>query len=123
MSGGLVWPDEFPRTGSPEWELVRPQWVYRYLIAYRRALTLGEERAAFRPVWEQVAQQAPNWPGLRAERCGERAARRLRAALRRQDKCLAEFELRLSVGDANAAGAATDRTDQSGPDSRGRSQP
>jgi hypothetical protein len=102
MSGGLIWPDEFPPPGSPEWELVRPQWVYRYLVAYRRALTLGEDREEFRPVWEQVVRQAPNWPGLRPERRGERAERRLRAALRQQDKCLAEFESWLDAGSSGA---------------------
>src|SRR5690349_10367873 len=68
MSGGLIWPDEFPRPGSAEWEAVSPNWVYRYLTAYRASITLGAERAEFRPVWEQVLQQAPNWPGLRPER-------------------------------------------------------
>src|SRR5260370_12743595 len=77
MSAGLIWPDEFPPCGSPEWDLVSPNWVYRYLIAYRRALTLREERAEFLPVWEQVVRQAPKWPGLRPERRGEGAAPRL----------------------------------------------
>jgi hypothetical protein len=108
MSGGLVWSDEFPRFGSSEWELVSPQWVYRYLIAYRRSLTLGEERSAFRAVWEQVARHAPNWPGLRPERHGERAARRLRAALRRQDKCLAALEAQLESSRPGAEPPATD---------------
>jgi hypothetical protein len=95
MSGGLMWPDEFPRPGSTEWEAVSPRWAYRYLLAYRASLTLGEERAEFRPVWEQVLRHAPNWPGLRPERRGKRARRRLQAALRRQDKCLAELESKL----------------------------
>jgi hypothetical protein len=98
MSGGLMWPDEFPRPGSPDWATVSPNWVYRYLLAYRASITLGEERAEFRPVWEQVARHAPNWPGLRAERRGERARRRLLAALRRQEKCLAEMESHLEAG-------------------------
>jgi len=109
MSGGLMWPDEFPPSGSAEWELVRPQWAYRYLIAYRRVVTLGEDREEFRPVWEQVARHAPNWPGLRPERRDERAARRLRAALRGQDKCLAEFEAHLDAGSPDSEpGAAAD---------------
>jgi hypothetical protein len=106
MSGGLIWSDEFPPPGSAEGELVRAQWVYRYLIASRRALTLAEDRVAFLPVWEQVVRGAPNWPGLRPERRGERAVRRLRAALRRQDKCLAEFEAHLRAGNAEAEPAA-----------------
>jgi hypothetical protein len=100
MSGGLMWPDEFPRPGTPEWEAVSPNWVYRYLIAYRASITLGEERPAFRPVWEQVVRHAPHWPGLRAERRGERARRRLLAAKRRADRCLDELEAEIDAADA-----------------------
>src|SRR5437773_2111532 len=92
MSGGLIWPDEFPELGSAEWKLVSPDWVYRFLIAYRAAITLGEERIEFRPVWEQVVRHAPNWPGLREDRRGERARRRLLAAKRQQTPCLEELE-------------------------------
>lgn len=102
MSGGLMWADEFPPPGSAEWEVVRAEWVYRYLIAFRRALTLGEERDELRPVWEQVTRHAPNWPGLRPERRGERAARRLRAAIRGQEKGLAELEAHLLAGGPDA---------------------
>src|SRR5207253_849591 len=77
MSGGLIWGDEFPKPGTPERDLVMPAWGYRYLIAYRAALTLGEERAEFRPVWEQVLREAPDWPGLRADRRGGKARKRL----------------------------------------------
>jgi hypothetical protein len=65
---------------------------HRSLIAYRASITLGEERMEFRPVWEQVVNDAPHWPGLREERRGEGARRRLLAALRRQDRCLLELE-------------------------------
>jgi hypothetical protein len=92
MSGGLVWRDEFPKIGSDEWDLISPQWVYRYLIGYRRTLTLGEERPALKPVWDQVVLRAPNWPGLRPERRDERTARRLKAAIRINDSCLAQLE-------------------------------
>jgi hypothetical protein len=102
MSGGLMWPDEFPAGASAAGQLVRAQGLYRYLIAYRRALTLGESREEFRSVWEQVTRHAPNWPGLRPERCGERAARRLRAALRGQDKCLAKLLAQPDAGSSNA---------------------
>jgi hypothetical protein len=102
MSGGLIWPDEFPPPGSPGWAVISPNWVYRFLLAYRASITLGEERAEFRPVWDQVVQQAANWPGLRPERRGEPALRRLRAALRRQDKCLAELESQMELSDPGA---------------------
>lgn len=109
MSGGLLWPDEFPAIGSVEWELVCTQWVYRYLLAYRRALTLGEKRDEFQPIWDQVIRHAPNWPGLRPERRGERAAKRLRAALREQDKCFTELEA--SLGFDNAGCESIDTPD------------
>ena len=95
MSGGLMWPDEFPRLGTPEWALIAPGCLYRYLLAYRASITLHPEQRKFLAVWDQVVEHAPNWPGLRPERRDEPAARRLRAALRRQDKCLAELEKQL----------------------------
>ena len=88
LSGGLIWPDEFPAFGGP----VFSGFAFRYLIAYRASITLGEERAEFRPVWEQVSRAAPRWPGLRPDRCSGPAVRRLQAALRRQDRCFAELE-------------------------------
>jgi hypothetical protein len=100
MSGGLMWPDEFPRCGSAAWMEISPNWVYRYLMAYRASITLGEERAEFRPVWEQVARHAPHWPGLRAERRGDKARRRLLAAKRRQARCLAELDAEIGAGGA-----------------------
>lgn len=80
MSGGLMWPDESPPMGSPEWAAISPIGAYRYLIAYRASITLGEERMEFRPVWEQVMRYAPRWPGLCEERRGDRARHRLLAA-------------------------------------------
>src|SRR5262245_49714414 len=77
MSGALMWRDEFPRPNSSDWKLVMPNYVYRYLLAYRASITLGEEQAGFRPVWEQVARYAPGWTGLRPERRGVRERRRL----------------------------------------------
>ena len=68
MSGGLLWSDEFPQIGSPEWPVFAHNWVYRFLLAYRASITMGEENALFRPVWQQAIHHAPNWPGLRAER-------------------------------------------------------
>ena len=101
MSGGLMWPDEFPRLGTPEWALIAPGYLYRYLLAYRASITLHTEKRKFLAVWDQVVEHAPNWPGLRPERRDERAARRLRAALRRQDKCLAELEKQLELDGPN----------------------
>lgn len=98
LSGGLIWPDEFPSISSPEWASVALGYVYRFLIAYRASLTLGEERAEFRAVWEQVKTLAPNWPGLRPERREGRALRQLRVAKQRTEKCLDALEARFEAG-------------------------
>ncbi|HJZ54122.1 MAG TPA: hypothetical protein VKE74_04160 [Gemmataceae bacterium] len=95
MSGGLIWADEFPEFGSEEFRVMAPGFAYRKLVAYRADLTLGEERIEFRPVWEQVVRFAPDWPGLRPERRGERARQRLMAAKRREARCLEELERQL----------------------------
>lgn len=104
MSGGLMWPDEIPSPGMPGRELLSLGRVYRYLIAYRAALTLGEERAEFRAVWEQVIREAPDWPGLRPERRGERAKRQLLAATRQVAKRLDEFERLLAAQQSKTEG-------------------
>jgi hypothetical protein len=96
LSGGLMWSDEFPLLGTPERQAMSQPGAIGCLLASRAALTLGQE-SGFLPVWEQVVRHAPNWPGLRPERRGEVALRRLRAALRRQDRCLAALEVQLDA--------------------------
>lgn len=104
LSGGLIWPDERPEVGSPERRVISLDCVYRFLVAYRASITLGEERSEFRPVWEQVVSAAPNWPGLRPERRGEAARKRLLAAKRRGVRCLDELERMMADQDANTNG-------------------
>lgn len=87
MSGGLVWPDEFPMRCEVNWE----EYLPRYVFAYRAALTLGESRSEFH-LWQQLTEHAPSWPGLRPERRGEDARRRLLAAKRRESRCLDQLE-------------------------------
>ena len=100
LSGGLMWPDEFPPLGSPGRRTISPPSVVGAVLAYRASITLGKEWTFYRPLWEQLMRQAPNWPGLRAERRGERAQRCLQAALRLQDRCLAPLEAHcMSKGD------------------------
>jgi len=91
LSGGLVWPDERPEVSEPGRELVFANAAFGCLLASRAAITLGKETGIW-PVWEQMLQHAPNWPGLRPERRGEQARKRLLAAQRRQDRCFAEIE-------------------------------
>ncbi len=97
LSGGLIWPDEFPKFGEPGREVVYAPWAYRFLIAARAAITLGDEQTGFRPTWDQVVREAPKWPGLRPERWGEQARKRLLAAKRRETKCLDELERQLDA--------------------------
>jgi hypothetical protein len=109
LSGGLIWGDDFPEFGSAEWQSISTNDVYRFLIAYRASITLGEERPEFRPVWEQVAREAPNWPGLRPERRGEKARKRLLAAKRRADACIDELEKQMSSPSPLAGEGGEDR--------------
>jgi hypothetical protein len=96
---GLQWPDEFPAIGSLERPVVSDHRAARLLI-YRASLTLGEELAEWRPLWEQVARHAPNWPGLREDRRGERARRRLLAGRRREAACWEKIWSRAATGDS-----------------------
>ena len=96
LSGGLMWSDEFPPVGTPERQAMSQSGAIGCLLACRASITLGQE-SGFLPIWEQVVRHAPNWPGLRPERRGEAALRRLRTALRRQDRCLAALEAQLDA--------------------------
>jgi hypothetical protein len=88
LSGGFIWSDELPPAGSPEWDIVSEGYLYRMLVAARHDITLGEASPRFQELWEQVVNSAPNWPGLRPERCsGERIRKRLLAAKRRASIC------------------------------------
>ena len=71
LSGGLMWPDEFPRPGSVAWTVVSANWAPRLLLAYRASLTLGEERAEFR---RRLGAGRPARPRLAG--AAARAARR-----------------------------------------------
>ena len=99
MSGGLVWPDELPLQWSPEWRAIKPGSIFRILIGYRASITDGAERAEFRFIWQQVLDHAPNWPGLRPDRHGDRARHRLLAAKRREGVCLRALEDEMDATD------------------------
>lgn len=76
LSGGLVWSDELPRDENGKRLVVRSGAV-KYVLAYRASITLDQERSQFRPHWEQLERDAPNWPGLRPDRRDDAARRRL----------------------------------------------
>ena len=88
LSGGLVWSDELPADEEGKRAVVRSR-AFKCALAYRASLTLGEERAEFRPHWAQLEQAAPNWPGLRAGRRGPEARRQLVACNEAMER---EFE-------------------------------
>ena len=83
MAGGFVWSDEFPDIRSEKWKIFRQGLVFRYLIALRRQITLEYEGMGIHPLWLQVVQEAPNWPGLIIERRTGRIVKRLKAAERK----------------------------------------
>ena len=92
LSGGFYWSDEFPPTDSPDWDIVGHDYLYRFLIRIRRCITLGDDSVAATPLWQQVLVDAPNWPGLLPDRRSGRIVKRLLAAERLADRCLAQLE-------------------------------
>ena len=100
LSDGLIWADEFPKRHWT-WRALNRGGLNRFLIAYRAqhtrgeiegVITLGENRINLRPIWEQVLLYAPSWPGLRSERCDNRARRRLTVLRKQASRCLREIE-------------------------------
>ncbi len=92
MSGGFVWSDEFPKLFTPDWTTVSHDYLYRYLIQFRRKITLGIANADDLPLWQQVIANAPNWPGLALERRTGRIVKRLEAAERAAARCYDKLE-------------------------------
>ena len=58
LSGGFHWSDEFPDVGTREWKVVSEGYLYRFLIAARRDITLGEPSPRFQLVWQEVEKHA-----------------------------------------------------------------
>lgn len=94
LSGGFIWRDEFPdmNLNSREWDIVSHDYLYRYLVRIRRCITLGQAELESHPLWQQVVNRAPNWPGLLVERRAGRIVKRLRAAERLADRCYRKLE-------------------------------
>jgi hypothetical protein len=67
LAGGFFWSDEnlheVTNTGIRE-----DFTAERMLVAYRASLAMGTPRETLSEPWEQVTQEAPDWPGLRPER-------------------------------------------------------
>ncbi len=92
LSGGFYWSDEFPSFDSADWQIVRHDDLYRFLIRIRRCITLGDDSVESTPLWQQVMAHAANWPGLLPERRSGRIVKRLVAAERLADRCLKKLE-------------------------------
>ena len=60
-----------------------------FVMEYRSSLILGNAIEENRPVWEQLQNACPAWPGFRPERCSTDLAGDLKRAWKRQ--CL-EFD-------------------------------
>jgi len=82
MSGSFLWSDEFPEENPEGVDFYDDNYCYRFLITYRRSLTLGEPKEEWSHLWQQVQISAPNWPGLRKSRYTGRIVSRLKAAIR-----------------------------------------
>lgn len=67
MSDSLYWSDEFPDEATSACMAVK-SWAYRFVLAYRASLIMSRPREELQPVWEQLAQECPEWPGFRPER-------------------------------------------------------
>ncbi len=67
-----------------------------FVMEYRSSLILGNAIEKYRPVWEQLQNACPAWPGFRPERCSEDLAGDLKRAWKQQ--CL-EFERMLRDGE------------------------
>ena len=87
LGGGFVWSDEFPSISSDEWKILSHDDLYRYVIHIRRCITLGDEELLSFPLWRQLEQNAPHWPGLRSDRRTGRISKRLLAAERLAQRC------------------------------------
>jgi hypothetical protein len=82
LSGGFVWSDELPDIRSADWKIVRHDYIYRFLINLRRCITLGDASLESTPLWQQMVNDAPAWPGLLPERRTGNVAKRLLATER-----------------------------------------
>ncbi|GAB5406713.1 MAG: hypothetical protein Aurels2KO_49440 [Aureliella sp.] len=92
LSGGFLWTDEFPPIDSSAWTIVKHDYIYRFLLRMRRCITLGDTAIEQTPLWQQMINDAPNWPGLLLERRSGRIVKRLIAAERIANTCLDKLE-------------------------------
>jgi len=67
LSGGLVWEDEISNYAMFKM-LEEGNYIFRFVLAYRVSMILGEQNATCKDAWEYWAELFPTWPGFREER-------------------------------------------------------
>lgn len=85
LAGGFFWSDENLHEVS-QTGIRKDFTAERMLVAYRASLAMGKPRSVLSEPWEQVCQEAPEWPGLRPERRSSANGEELEANL------MAEYE-------------------------------
>ncbi len=80
LSDSFLWSDELFWEGMARYGVAYP---FRELVGYRRSVIRGAPDSRLRPVWQQVAEACPGWPGLRPERSSPTLASQLTRESRR----------------------------------------
>ncbi len=109
MTGSFWWSDELVREVS-RLCVGRKDWSYRYLMGYRASVIRGAPDEHLRPVWEQVARECPDWPGLRPERNSPALADELRREERRQCVEFRRLERQFLAETSGTESSAPDKT-------------
>ena len=65
LSDSFTWSDELLLDAMVRYGGGYP---FSELLGYRHSVIRGAPDSRLRPVWEQVTNACPNWPGLRPER-------------------------------------------------------
>jgi hypothetical protein len=67
MTGSFHWSDEMPDEALQACYLAE-SWAFRFILGYRASLVGSEPRPDYRPPWDQLLRECPDWPGFRPER-------------------------------------------------------
>lgn len=112
LSDSFFWSDELLWEGLARYGVDYP---FRQLVGYRSSVIRGAPDVRLQPVWQQVAEASPRWPGLRPERSSPALAPELTRASR---QFTAEF-LRV-MRECEREMAEGRRADSAGPPPEGR---
>ena len=84
-SGGFHWSDELLDEVSTIC-IREDNFAVRFMLGYRASLSGEHPREEFRPTWEQLCRECPDWPGLRPERYDRSLAAELELEWKRAKK-------------------------------------